>query len=123
MMIREAIGEWHVATSEELDPLVWKKGSIHHIAGTWGPDGIKLYLDGELAATDNFTGGPINPIERFSINNNETNPATFPSMCVVDEMRIYDDQITPDKFTGLTAVSPEGTVTTTWGTIKKRIDR
>ena len=119
MMIREAAGGWHIATSEDLDPFVWKKDSIHHMAGTWGPDGIKLYLDGELAATDDFTGGPLNPIERFCVNNNEAGTASFPTMCVVDEMRIYDEQLTPDEFKGL-AVSPEGTVTTTWGTIKKK---
>lgn len=26
-------------------PLDWKEGEIHHMAGTWGPDGLKLYLD------------------------------------------------------------------------------
>jgi hypothetical protein len=82
MGIREAKGEWNFATSEDLD---WREGEIHHMAGTWGPDGINLYLDGELAATNNFTGGPLNPIERFSINNNG-------SGWVVDEIRIFDHQ-------------------------------
>ena len=115
----KSAGTWYGAASKELD---WKEGEIHHIAGTWGPDGLKIYLDAELAGTDDFVGGTNAPIERFSINNNESDPATFPSMCVVDEMRMYDEQLTPDELKGL-AVSPAGTVTTTWGTIKKRIDR
>ena len=119
MRIREAVGEWHSAVSGNIDPLVWKKDSIHHMAGTWGPDGVKLYLDGELAATNNFTGGPLNPIERFSINNNESDPARFPTMCVVDEMRIFDQQKSADEIMAPSAVSPEGAVATTWGTIKK----
>ncbi len=115
----KSAGTWYGAASEELD---WKEGEIHHVAGTFGPDGLKIYLDAELAGTDDFVGGTNAPIERFSINNNESDPATFPSMNVVDEMRMYDEQLTPDGFKGL-AVSPEGTATTTWGTIKKGIDR
>ncbi len=29
----------------------------HHLALTWGADGMKLYLDGELAGSDSYTGG------------------------------------------------------------------
>ena len=109
-------GEWHGAASEELD---WKEGEVHHIAGTFGPDGLKIYLDGELAGTDDFVGGTLAPIERFAINNNESDPASFPSMNVVDEMRMFDYQRSADEIMTPSAVSPEEAVTTTWGTIKK----
>ncbi len=29
----------------------------HHLALTWGADGMKLYLDGELAGSDSYAGG------------------------------------------------------------------
>lgn len=29
----------------------------HYIAGTWGSNGIKLYIDGDLVATHGYTGG------------------------------------------------------------------
>ncbi len=32
-------------------------GAWHHLAMTWGADGMKLYLGGELAGSDNYTGG------------------------------------------------------------------
>src|SRR5450759_2064071 len=27
----------------------WQAGEWHHLAGTWSPDGLRLYVDGELA--------------------------------------------------------------------------
>ena len=53
MRIKSA-GGWHNADS---GPLRWKKGDHHHMAGTWGGDGLKLYLDGELEGESNFKRG------------------------------------------------------------------
>lgn len=33
-------------------------GSWHHIAGTWGPLGMQLWLDGTLCRTTSYTGAP-----------------------------------------------------------------
>ncbi len=32
-------------------------GAWHYLALTWGPTGMKLYLDGELVGRDNYAGG------------------------------------------------------------------
>lgn len=39
-------------------PLNWKPGEWHHLAASWGPRGMRLYLDGRLVARNRFTGGP-----------------------------------------------------------------
>ena len=70
-----------------------------------------LYLDGEWAGDDRYQGGPANPIERLSINNNESDPAAFPTFSVVDELTIHDDQKDDDAvralFESVSAVDPE----------------
>ena len=117
MRIKSA-SSWHNADSAPLD---WKKGETHHMAGTWGPDGIYLYLDGELAASEAFTGGPTVFAETLEINNASPPDPKFPTNCVVDEIRISDHQKTPDELVmEKMAVLPMGNVTTTWGNIKDR---
>lgn len=116
MRIKSA-GAWFNADSDALD---WKKDEIHHMAGTWGPDGLKLYLDGELAGKHAFTGGPTVFAETIEINNASPPDPNFPTNCVVDEVRISDHQKAPDEFVMKLAVQPVGKVTTTWGGIKSR---
>lgn len=113
MRIKSA-GTWYDAYSKELD---WKKGEIHHAAGTWGQDGIKLYLDGELAGTNNFQGGPTALAEAFTVGSNEK--AEFLTGYVVDEFRLSDHQKKPDEFImSEEAISAEGKLAATWGGIK-----
>ena len=102
------------------DPLDWKEGETHHMAFTWGPGGLNLYLDGELAGENDFTGGPVEFSTWMAINNVEPGAANFPSNCVVDEIRISDHQksagellLEPASVEGL-----EGKMTTVWGSIK-----
>lgn len=112
----KSAGSWHNADS---DPLDWKEGEIHHMAGTWGPDGLKLYLDGELAGEDDFTGGPTVFAETFEINNASPPDPSFPTNCVIDEVRLSDHQKSPGEF-----VMEPGYVETneklaiTWGSVK-----
>jgi hypothetical protein len=115
MRIKSA-GTWYNADSEPLD---WKTDDIHHIAGTWGPDGLKLYLDGELAGSNDFKGGPTVFAETLEINNASPPDPNFPTNCVVDEVRLSDHQKSPDEFVMQpSSVQIQGKVTTTWGIIK-----
>jgi len=117
-------GSWKNAWSE---PIEWKKGEIHHMAGTWGPDGLKLYLDGELAAEDDFKGGPQLFGKTFSINNIEPEKVgNFVSKCTVDEVRLSDHQkkldeliLDPEEFF---PVHPKGKVTAIWSNLKRQIN-
>jgi len=124
-MVREAVEEWHISVSEEQD---WKEGETHHMAGTWGPGSVNVYLDGEWAGGGDdghglpFQGGPANPIERLSINNNESDPPSFPSLSIVDEVKMHDDQKDDAGvralFESVTSVDPGGKLAATWGEIK-----
>ena len=97
------------------------------MAGTWGPDGLKLYLDGKLAAEDGFKGGPKQFAQTFSINNVEPEKVgNFVSKCTVDEVRLSDHQkkldeliLDPEEFF---PVHPKGKVTAIWSNLKRQIN-
>jgi len=116
MRIKSA-GSWFNADSS---PLKWKTDEIHHVVGTWGPDGLKLYLDTELAGEDPFNGGPTVFAETLEINNASPPDPKFPTNCVVDEIRISDHQKQPNEFIMDLAIQPAGKATTTWGSLKNR---
>ena len=114
-------GGWHDAYSK---PFKWKQGEVHHMAGTWGPEGLKLYLDGKLAVEDEFKGGPKQFAKTFSINNVEPEKVgNFASKCVIDEVRLSDHQKKPDELIldpkEFFPVDPQGKITTTWSYLKR----
>ena len=112
----KSAGSWFAAKSPGLK---WKKGEIHHVAGTWGKDGMKLYLDGELASSDKFEGGPTAMPDTFAVNNTDNQGGGFYTECVVDELRISDHQKEPGELVmNPGAVRPGDKVATTWGSIK-----
>lgn len=41
--------------------LSWKRGEQHHLAVTWGPAGMRIYLDGRLEGTKSYSAGPARP--------------------------------------------------------------
>lgn len=112
----KSAGNWYTAASEPLD---WQEGETHHMAHTWGADGLKLYLDGELAGESDFTGGPTQFSTWMAINNVEPANANFPSQSVVDEVRIFDHQKSPNEFVMEPgSVEPNEKLAITWGEIK-----
>lgn len=117
MRIKSA-NSWKNADSAALN---WKEGEHHHMAGTWGPDGLKLYLDGELEGEDNFTEGPKVFAQTFEINNTSP-PSNFahPTNCVVDSLRISDHQKEANELIleESAPVQPLEKLTTTWGQLK-----
>ncbi|MBU0478420.1 LamG domain-containing protein [bacterium] len=44
--------------------LNWAADTWHHIAVTWGKDGMRLYLDGDLRAKNSYAGG-LSPVEDY----------------------------------------------------------
>ena len=117
----KSAGSWSSANSSPLD---WVEGETHHMAHTWGPDGLNLYLDGELAGESGFTGGPTQFSTWMAINNVEPAAANFPSNCVVDELRIFDHQKEADELVldpeAFFSVEHTGKAAMTWGGIKSR---
>ena len=81
--------------SEEA--LNWEVDGHYHIAGTWGPDGMKLYIDGEpVGENKRITSGPKDFSEgTFVINNDDPDigEGDNPSYCVVSKLQISNYQM------------------------------
>lgn len=116
MRVKSA-GSWFNADS---GPLNWKKGEHHHMAGTWGPDGLKLFLDGKLEKENNTDKAPTVFANTFEVNNSSPNDIRFPTNCVVDGLRISDHQKEANELVldDPAPVQPLGKLTTTWGKLK-----
>ncbi|MCY4402840.1 MAG: hypothetical protein OXD54_09720 [Candidatus Poribacteria bacterium] len=116
MRVKSA-NSWVNADSGALN---WKKGEHHHMAGTWGPDGLKLYLDGEMAGENASNKGPTVFAETFEINNASPPDPKFPTNCVVDGIRISDHQKDVDELVldDPAPVQPQGKLAITWGQLK-----
>ena len=116
MRVKSA-GSWFNADSDVLD---WEKGGHHHVAGTWGPDGLKLFLDGELVAENQTDRGPTVFAETFEINNASPPSPNFPTNCVVDGLRISDHQKEANELVldDPASVQSTGKLATTWGKLK-----
>ena len=80
--------EWYYAHSG-IDPASLI-GRWHHAAGTWGPDGVELFLDGELVAANPFTGGVQDPDYDTALIGTDSWRWDTPGR--LDEVRISDVQ-------------------------------
>lgn len=116
MRVKSA-GSWFNADSGVLN---WKEGEHHHMAGTWGPDGLKLFLDGELAAENKTDRGPTVFAASFEVNNASPPDPKFPTNCVVDGLRISDHQKEANELVldDPAPVQPLGKLALTWGHLK-----
>ena len=83
----------------------WQQAEHHHIAATWGTEGMRLYIDGEINIADQIKqDGRYKhnvAVERnlhgpFAINNNHYDgiDATAPTHCIVRNFRISNYQRT-----------------------------
>ena len=81
--------------SEEA--LNWKMDGHYHIAGTWGSDGMKLYIDGEpVGENKSTTAGPKDFREGIFVINNDSpdiGEGGSPSRCIVSKLQISNYQM------------------------------
>ncbi|HSV73712.1 MAG TPA: LamG-like jellyroll fold domain-containing protein [Chthonomonadales bacterium] len=76
-------------------PLAWKAGAWHHLAFSWGPAGIRLYLDGQPVGRGAFAGGPAIVAGDVVVGNQAwTILANRPSRTAIDDLRISRRQRT-----------------------------
>ncbi len=94
----------HGGYSPNLVFMVWGPGWIaadsgiqlgtlvgwHHVAGTWGPRGVEIWVDGVLKGTNGYTGGPNNPNYVTALIG--TDSWTWTTAGTMDEVRISDIQ-------------------------------
>jgi hypothetical protein len=102
------LGRWATTGSPNLSFMIWKEGfgmqvadsgiaaselvgGWHHLAGTWGPAGVQVWVDGVLKNTNfNYTSGLPNPGYQTALVGAESNGNCTPGM--IDEVRISDIQ-------------------------------
>jgi hypothetical protein len=86
---------WTMAT-DRMDG--WKKGRWRHVAAVWGPAEVKLFIDGNMvcATKTRFPFEPAAPLKPLQIG---LESAIGKSL--IDELRIYDRQLTPSEISAL----------------------
>jgi hypothetical protein len=62
-------------------------GQWYHLAGTWGPEGLKIYVDGELKGTNAYTG-PVPSQLHYNLIGSSSWPGTFIDG-VIDEVSVH----------------------------------
>ena len=74
-------------------PLDWKPGEWHHLAASWGPEGMQLYVDGRLESRNRSRDGPGAVTGDVVVGNQAwtLNAGSF-SDTVVDELRVSSSQ-------------------------------
>jgi len=81
-------GGWNVADSGiTLESLM---GGWHHLAGTWGSNGLEVWVDGVLKGTNPTTVAPRNPNYATALIG--TDSWTWDTPGTLDEVRISDIQ-------------------------------
>jgi CSLREA domain-containing protein len=85
---------WQWAASS----VVPNAGQWYHVAATWGPAGIKIYINGVLSGTNPYTGpsynSTYNMIGASAIANSTVN-------AFVDEFEIFNRALTPEEIAAL----------------------
>ncbi|MGH9365624.1 MAG: LamG-like jellyroll fold domain-containing protein, partial [Thermoanaerobaculia bacterium] len=76
-------GPWMVADSG----LIPSTGRWYHLVGSWGPQGLKIYIDGVLKGTNSYTGSVTNSVtDQIGCNSHA-------GSCVnglIDDVRVYN---------------------------------
>ena len=100
VLVKDLVGEWH------------------HLAGTWGPRGLEIWIDGELKGTNDTykLGIPDPAYQTLLIGSNSWHGDIHG---VMDEFRVSDIQ-RDSGFLLSIGVEPKGKVIATWCSIKNR---
>lgn len=90
-------------------------GQWHHVALSFGDEGLTLYVDGAVADSSSYTGGIAGNTEPWTLGADQqssgdgiANSLTNYFNGGLDEFAVYDTQLTPDELTALTASGVTG---------------
>lgn len=86
------------------------RGGWHHLAFSFGEEGMKLYIDGVLAGTDAYAGGLQHNRQTIAIgasNATRTGFATNGYAGLVDEVAVFGQALTGDQVRRLMLVGPQ----------------
>lgn len=76
----------------------------HHFAGSWGEEGVKLYIDGVLIASNEFTGGLGTETTNIEIGRNFWGDFTN---TIIDDIRIYNRILNSEEINELYTLTVE----------------
>jgi len=77
------------------------KGQWYHMIGTFGPNGIKIYLNGELKGTNTYTGGIPLAVHSAYLAVDGYLGETFFLNGSLDDVRIYNRALSPTEIKSL----------------------
>jgi Concanavalin A-like lectin/glucanases superfamily len=102
--LRSGAGFWNVPTSENFNDNLW-----HHAVGTWSSTNAYLYIDGALKLT--FTGNALLTLPSPSplFIGQYVGGGSYYFKGRIDDVRIYDDVLTPAEITYLFSGGTSGT--------------
>lgn len=100
MLLRYADEQQQVgmATAQGLG---WQAGEWHHLAGTWTPEALRLYVDGELAATAPLPVVGQTLADTFALGDNGWHVPHAGALTLLDEVRIYAYPLTEEHIRAL----------------------
>lgn len=81
----------------------WKPGEWHHLAGTWCPAGMKLYVDGELVDQAPQPVVSATLADTFNLGDAGWHLPHKGAQTLLDEVRIYSYPLTAEQVQGLAA--------------------
>lgn len=116
------IGGWQ--GTRGIQTIKPEPGEWHHVAGVYDGSKVYQYVDGILDVSFNLSGKIGSVPEVFRIGQAQT--GLTPMFGIIDEVAVYNralsqDEISTDMKSGVvTAVSPLGSLATTWGAIRSR---
>lgn len=92
----------------------------HHVAGTWGPRGVEIYIDGKLAGADkNYKDALPDPTYKAWIIGSDSWKADIEGR--IDGVRLSNKQRTATELFLSLSVQSTGKLASTWAQVKQEV--
>ncbi len=86
-------------------PVAWPAGSWRHLALVWSPQAARLYIDGQLVGEDDAVSYPHRAKSEIYLGC--WTGGTRPAQAVLDEVRVYDRNLTEEEVRQLASRAPQ----------------
>lgn len=93
------------ADPRPAQPVVWPAGTWRHLALVWSPESARLYLDGQLVGKDDEVSYPHRAKSEIYLGC--WTGGSRPAQAVLDEVRVYDRNLTEEEVRQLASRAPQ----------------
>jgi len=101
LLLRCSDGEGRVGIAKALD-LGWQPGEWHHLAGTWSPRGLRIYVDGEFAAQQEAAiVVPDRVGATFKVGDDGWHVPNPEARTLIDDLRVYSHPLSESEIARL----------------------